>query len=381
MITRILHLTKYMPEFPGGIERATHTMAVAGRNLGARVKIIGATPRPEERIVSGEMVDTQALPIVLKIGPVPFVPGFFGLARQLDEADIVHIHLPNPTAELALLWYLRKRRTARIVPIVHAPIVRWPSFARLWMRWIHGALLKRSHAVIFQSPQLADYLGGYRKAIHPRPVHVLPYGVPVPPRFVSPADQPRAEGPIRLLSIGRLVAYKGFDLLLEAMSQVKQDWTLTIAGQGPEGDSLKRQVDRLGLTSRVQLIERIPDGEKHQLLSRCDLFVLPSQTVAESFGIVIGEAFAHGKAVVTTDLKTGVAFLARGGECGAVVPTHSPGRLADALEGLILDEARRKEAGRKNREFWKRELAPETFQRRYAQIVQQVSARSWPMAS
>ena len=71
MTLRIIHLTKYMPEFPGGIERATHTMATAGKAAGARVTVIGATPRPEERIVTGEAVDTVALPIALKIATAP----------------------------------------------------------------------------------------------------------------------------------------------------------------------------------------------------------------------------------------------------------------------------------------------------------------------
>ncbi len=383
MMLRILHLTKYMPEFPGGIERATHTMALAGKACGAKVKIIGATPRPEERIVTGETVDSLALPIVAKLGSVPVVPGFFHLKPYLDEADIVHIHLPNPTAELALLWYLRNRPAngPRIIPVVHAPMVRWRRFAMLWERWVHFNLLRKSDAVIFPSPQLAEFLEGYRHAIAPKPVHILPFGIPAPGNHGQDTARPRSNGPIRLLAIGRLVPYKGFDVLLEAVSQIKLDWALTIAGQGPEHESLKNQIDRLGMTSRVQLIERIPEADKHALLSRADILVMPSQTVAESFGLVMGEAFAHGKPVVTTNLQTGVAFLARNGECGAVVPVRSPGRLADAIEALILDEKRRKTAGQANYAFWQRELAPETFHRRYAEIVAAMLARRLAKAS
>ncbi len=382
MMLRILHLTKYMPEFPGGIERATHTMAIAGKACGAKVRIIGATPRPEERIVAGDPVDSVALPIVAKIGSVPFVPGFFNLKGLLDEADIVHIHLPNPTAELALLWYLRNRPAngPRIIPVVHAPMVRWRNLARLWERLVHGRLLRQSDGVIFPSPQLAEILVNYRNAVAPKPVHILPFGIPVPS---SPNHEPRPHtgGPVRLLAIGRLVPYKGFDVLLDAVSQIKLDWALTIAGQGPEHEALKAQIDRLGITNRVQLIERIPEAEKHALLSRCDVFVMPSQTVAESFGLVMGEAFAHGKPVVTTDLNTGVAFLARQGACGAVVPVRSPGRLADAIESLIVDEKRRRKAGQGNLEFWQRELAPETFHRRYGEILAATLASKLAKAS
>jgi glycosyltransferase involved in cell wall biosynthesis len=383
MTPRVLHLTKYMPEFPGGIERATHAMALAGKACGAKVKIIGATPRPEERIVSGDPVDTLALPIAAKIGSVPIVPGFFQLRSHLDEADVVHIHLPNPAAELGLLWYLRNRRTGgpRIIPVVHAPMVRWVRFARLWERWIHWNLLKRSDGVIFPSPQLADIMEGYRKAIDPKPVHIVPFGVKAPDRVVHPTLASRLGGPIRLLAIGRLVPYKGFDVLIRAVSQIQLEWTLTIAGQGPEHQNLRALIDSLGITSRVQLTERVPEAEKHALLSRCDILVMPSQSAAESFGLVAAEAFSHGKPVVTTDLKTGVAFLARGGQCGAVVPVRSPGRLADAIEHLMLNEEARLRAGAANLEFWRKELSPETFHRRYAEVLSAILAPRLAQAS
>ncbi len=371
MKLRILHLTKYMPEFPGGIERATHSMAIAGKAYGATVKIVGAMPRPEERVVAGESVDCLALPIAAKFGSVPFVPGFFQLKRHLDEADIIHIHLPNPTAELALLWYLRNRpaKGPRVIPIVHAPMVRWRHLARLWERIVHQRLLRNSDAVIFPSPQLAEYMVGYRQAIEPKPIYILPFGIPAPDHHEQDLSQPRMGGPVRLLAIGRLVPYKGFDILIEAVAQLKHAWTLTIAGQGPERKALKNQIDRLGLTSRVQMIERIPEPEKHALLARCDILLMPSQTVAESFGLVMGEAFAHGKPVITTDLNTGVAFLARQGACGVVIPVRSPGRLADAIETLIVDEPRRLRAGAANLEFWQKELSSQTFHRRYGEIV------------
>lgn len=383
MRTRIIHLTKYMPEFPGGIERATHTMAVAGQAAGARVTIIGATPRPEERIVTGESVDTIALPIAFKIANVPIVPGFFKIGALLDEADLVHIHLPNPSAELALLWYLARRphQRPKIVPVVHAPMMRFPHLAEVWERLFHRNLLRHSDGVIFPSPQLAEYLRSYQRAIGRKPVHILPFGIPAPPKLTPDPYSPRHGGPVRLLAIGRLVPYKGFDTLIRAVSHIRQEWALTIAGQGPEEESLKSLIDGLGLTSRIQLIERIPEAEKHALLSRCDILIMPSQTAAESFGLVMGEAFAHGKAVITTDLNTGVAFLARGGKCGAVVPVRSPGRLADAIERLIQNEDQRIEAGKANLDFWKQELAPETFQRRYAELVARTTAPSLLKAS
>lgn len=364
---RILHLTKYLPSFNGGIERATQTMADAGRAAGSAVTIIGAG---DPRAAEGHP-DWVALPIAFHVGPVPVVPDYFRLAKHLDQCDLVHIHLPNPVAELALLWYVKT--TSRpvpleIVPIWHAPIIRWPRLGRIWNLTIQRWLFRASRLVLVASPQLAQ-MGS---ASCPRtPFREIPFGIP------SSLEEPKFSellnaDPFHIVTIGRLVGYKGFDRLIEALARLPGSWRLTIVGAGPERDALHRLAIHLGVWGRINWVENATEEEKNRLLAECQLFVLPSQTNAECFGLVVGEAFAHGKPVVTTDLPTGLAFLSRSGECGAVLPVGSTGALTRAIQQLRSDAMGRIRAGRGNYAFWQKELSPSVFHERYRLFLREI---------
>lgn len=127
-------------------------------------------------------------------------------------------------------------------------------------------------------------------------VTVIPNFSRVPP--VAAARRPQSE-PLRLLTYGRCVHKKGFDVLLKAMKVLVDrgvDVRLTIGGIGPEEDALNRLAEELGLTERVKLGVWIDDIVT--ALDEVDIFVLPSRD--EPFGIVMLEAMARGLPVVTT---------------------------------------------------------------------------------
>ncbi len=361
---RILHLTKFLPSFAGGIERATSGLADAGTSTGAVVTIVGAQMVPADSLPK----DWLALPIAFRVGPVPVVLGYFRLARLFDQSDLIHVHLPNPVAEVALLAYLLRRcgkQKAQIVPVWHAPMARWPRIGALWSKTIHRLLYRFSHTVLVASPQLAR-MG---KKIHATTAfHVLPFVIPSTekaPKFSNLLDTDS----FHVAAVGRLVPYKGFNRLLEALSRLEGNWRLTLVGSGPQSGPLKSLAARLGIADRVVWRQDADDAEKDRILADCQLFVLPSQTQAECFGLVVGEAFAHGRPVVTTDLSTGLAFLAREGKCGATIPVGSTEALTAALAELRDDGFSRLRAGRANYAFWKRELSPHVFEARYRSFL------------
>jgi glycosyltransferase involved in cell wall biosynthesis len=109
----------------------------------------------------------------------------------------------------------------------------------------------------------------------------------------------REPGPLRLLSYGRYVEKKGFDLLLKAFRGVLDaglDAVLLIGGKGPELHKLNALCEKLGLTGKVNLGVWLDDVTS--FLDQSDLFVLPSRD--EPFGIVMLEAMARGVPIVTT---------------------------------------------------------------------------------
>lgn len=151
---------------------------------------------------------------------------------------------------------------------------------------------------------------------------VLPNGID-PTRF-CPAG-PRAEGDY-ILFVGRLVPYKGVEVLLRALALLRPGLPLRVVGDGPLRPGLEAMARRLGVA--VEFLGHLPDERLPELYRGARLTVLPSVTGQEAFGISLIESMACGTPVVASDLP-GVAEVARVG--GRVAP---PGD-AHALAGQV----------------------------------------------
>jgi glycosyltransferase involved in cell wall biosynthesis len=205
------------------------------------------------------------------------------------------------------------------------------------------ATLRRSAAILVASP---DYLES-STVLQPfrRICHVVPYGFePVASARIDPrvvAELRSRYGPRLVLGVGRLTTYKGFEYLVRAMAEV--DARLLIVGEGPCRASLQRLVSTLRLEDRVALLGAVPDVAPYY--DACDLFVLPSISRNEAFGLVQLEAMAAGKPVVNTTIGSGVAYACPPGLCGQAVPPADPAALAAAIRRLLADPDLRRTLG------------------------------------
>jgi len=168
-----------------------------------------------------------------------------------------------------------------------------------------------------------------------------------------------SNGPRRVLSVGRLIARKGHRTLIEAMSRVP-DARCTIVGEGPLESELRETIDRLGLGDRVGLAGGLGDDDLLEAFARSDCFVLPNRDDpatgdTEGFGIVFGEAAAHGLPVVG-GLAGGTAHSIRDGETGLRVDGRDPAAVADAIVSIFGDPARTRAMGESARRFAQSEL-------------------------
>jgi glycosyltransferase involved in cell wall biosynthesis len=158
--------------------------------------------------------------------------------------------------------------------------------------------------------------------------------------------------PVRLVSVGRAVAKKGYGDLLEALALLPRDlaWRLDHIGGGPERRRLMRRADRLGLSGRIEW--RGPQAQDAVLaaLREADLFVLASRIAKggdrDGLPNVLMEAQSQGLACVATEVS-GIPELVQSGETGLLVPPGEIEALAGALAALIADPARRAEFGRR----------------------------------
>ncbi|MFI6324744.1 glycosyltransferase family 4 protein [Nonomuraea sp. NPDC050556] len=170
----------------------------------------------------------------------------------------------------------------------------------------------------------------YRALLPGTPIVRIPNAV----HTVDP--QPSAQEHPIVVTAGRLVPQKGFDLLVEAFGALAarhQKWQLRIFGTGPRRAELKAQIDALGLAERVRLMGRTRDMEDE--LSRASIYVLSSRF--EGQPMVMIEAMTHALPVVAFDCPTGPADVLTDGVTGVLVPPQDAAGLSAALERLIAD--------------------------------------------
>jgi rhamnosyl/mannosyltransferase len=290
-----------------------------------------------------EVVDGIAVTRVASHGRVRATSIAPGYLRELSTtpADVVHLHAPNPTAELALLAAPRSPRTALVVTW-HSDVVRQRVLGRLY-RPVSRRLLARADAVCVATPNHVTASAILRD--YARKCRTCGFGVDLDAlradaREVAAVRARFGPRPI-VLGVGRLVYYKGFEVLLEAMAGL--DATLVVAGDGPLRPALEARLHALGLAGRATFVGEQDDVRP--LFAACDVFVLPSTERSEAFGIVQLEAMAFGKPVVSTRLGTGVDWVNVHGLTGLTVPPRDAAALREALATLVGSPALRARLG------------------------------------
>ena len=105
----------------------------------------------------------------------------------------------------------------------------------------------------------------------------------------------------------------------------------------------------MGLAGRVRFYGEVDDESLVNWYRKADVFVLPSNSRAEAFGLVLEEAMASGLPCISTELGTGTSFVVKDGETGFVVPPENPEALAGVLKKLFQDANLRKRMGNAGR--------------------------------
>jgi lipopolysaccharide/colanic/teichoic acid biosynthesis glycosyltransferase len=195
--------------------------------------------------------------------------------------------------------------------------------------------LRRASRIIVSSPALkqhADALASFSD----RTV-VIPFGLPTPAVDPAPDEsirqvRARWNGPI-VLFVGRLVPYKGVDVLLRAMTRVRA--AAVIVGDGPLRGELEQQASTFGVADRVFFLGSLSEETLARWYQHCELLALPSTTRAEAFGLVQLEAMARGKPVVSTRIESGVPWVNDHGTTGLTVPPGDSDALGKAIAEIL----------------------------------------------
>ncbi|MBP0967099.1 MAG: glycosyltransferase [Oscillospiraceae bacterium] len=305
------------------------------------------------------------------------LPYFGDFRRKVMLADTVELHLPFPLADLALLLSGYK---GRVVVAWHSDVVRQKLMLRLYkplMKW----LLKRADAILVATQAHIDsspYLRDFREKCVIVPYGIDPAAYEQRPHLTPLQNHLHDKTAKKILFTGRLVYYKGADVLLEAFAKTRENAELFLAGNGVLEQELKEKAAFLGIAERVHFLGRRMTPELRDMFADCDMFVLPSVANSEAFGIVQLEAMVYGKPVINTALPTGVPLVSLHGETGLTVPPADPEALAQAMDTLLSDDALRAQYGKAARERVLREFSLDTVMRKTRAVLLPADAQKQP---
>jgi rhamnosyl/mannosyltransferase len=339
---RVLHVGKFYPPVPGGMERIVESLCQAVRG-DIESSVLAFHTDSETLIDHVDGIPVRRVGTMATVGSVAIAPGFAPALRGADQ-DLIVLHEPNPWA---LVSFAIARPSPPLAIWYHSDVVRPALQYKLFYHPLVRAVYGRARRIIASSPPLAENaeaLAPYRDKIA-----VVPFGIDSSAWTPTAATCRRAQEirarharPIVLFA-GRHVAYKGVDVLLRALQQVEAD--AVIAGDGPRRRDWRALSQQLGLGARVHFPGEVSPDELAALYHACDVFALPSVTRAEAFGYVQLEAMACGKPVVSTTVASGVPWVNRDGETGLTVPPGDADALARALRTLLADDVLRVKMG------------------------------------
>jgi glycosyltransferase involved in cell wall biosynthesis len=376
---RILHLGKFFPPYPGGIERHLADLGTAQAAAGLAVAaLVHASPgdrTPRRWVEHGLRI--EAVPCHGQLVFAPLSPSWpLRLRRLLRDfrPDLLHVHVPNPSA----FWLLASRAARRLPWVVHWHADIPQDSGRLGLQLGYPLYRRFEHALNARAARIVATSEPYLQASAAlRPwrdrCRVIPLGIGA----AAPAapDAPAwPAGGLRLLAVGRLSYYKGFDVLLDALARVPAA-SLLLIGDGELAAPLRAQVARLGLGARVRFAGKVDDATLEAAYRACDLFCLPSIDRAEAFGIVLLEAMRAGRALLASDIPgSGVGSVVRAGETGELVPPRDVEALAKALAGFAAEPAKLAAYGSAARHCWERDYRIDAVTQQWTALYRDVLA-------
>jgi glycosyltransferase involved in cell wall biosynthesis len=285
-------------------------------------------------------------------------------ARTRPNATLAFFGAPS-----GMIAYLLKKRF-QIPYIVSLRGGDVPGFRPYDFRIYHKllapflqAVWRNSESVVANSQGLRDLARAFDSRFE---IPIIPNGVDLDV-YTSPQ---RSWQPPLILSVGRLVYQKGFDLGLRALARLKHlDWQWHIAGDGPEMDALKSLARDQGIGDRVVFLGWQSREELIQCYKQSNIFLLASRH--EGMPNAVLEAMASGLPVIASRIA-GNEELVIHEKTGLLVESENIASLTAALHGLIEDPSRAEQLGAASRQRVEASFGWENTAMQYAALLEKV---------
>jgi glycosyltransferase involved in cell wall biosynthesis len=338
---KVLQLCKFFPPFKGGMESVVFELSEGLTQHGMHVQVLCANTEnhtcvdttlggyPVTRAAAwGRWLSTSMSPALLA-----------HTKKMCGEVDLIHVHMPDPMAALALWWAKPRARNTKLVVHWHSDVVRQRLAMQLYQP-LQNWLLRRADAVVATSAVYAEsspWLQPWKHKTVVIPIGISPAAAAIHPEEVQQLKQ-RFNAQHIVLSLGRMTYYKGFEVLIEAAAQLPPGCVIVVGGVGELLQQHRAQVVQRGLSSKIFFIGHIAEQDLATYFAAASVFCLASTQRAEAYGVVLLEAMAMGKPLTTTRIPgSAVSWINQHDVTGLTVPVGNACALAQAIHRITTD--------------------------------------------
>ena len=364
---KLLHLYRaFYPEIEGGIPYLIKKFLEFPEIIISNDVLVAS--RDPTNSIFGRIISTKSYGSLFSI---PLSPRYFSTAlRILSSYDIIIAHTPYPIANLILLF---TRKNQKKIIFWHADIIKNKIF-KFILRPLITYSLHKSDAIIVGHNRIIDSTKILQK--FEKKCFVIPFPVDGDKFFCEQSNKIVN----RVVACGRLVKYKGLSNLIQAAKHLNAEFI--IIGEGPERHNLENEIIKLGLEKKIKLVGQISDDDKIAYLKSAAIFVFPSITEQETFGIAQLEAMAAGCAIINTNIRTAVPLIARDKLEALTIEPNNPTQLANNIQLLLNDNQLRLDLANAGIERVKKDFSKEKFQENVIQLMSKImnpdEHRQWP---
>lgn len=326
---RILEVVVRYPPYVGGVENSVYHLATRLARRGHEVRVVCADePRGAPAEVEG--VSVVRLPWRFKLANTNVCFGLWEALRG-EKADVIHTHVPTVFfAEMAAA-----AAEAMGIPLVvtyhNDPAGEGIKglMTGLYNRHRLPKVLEASSRIVVTNP----FYPHHSPVLDPDDPRLvcIPWGVEAE-RFQPPAEEPSPPMTVGFLSLLDVHhRYKGLEVLIQALAELPEV-RLRVGGGGNDRDWYRQLAGELGVADRVEFLGFVED--LNAFYGGCHVFALPSTDARrEGFGLVLLEAMACGRPVLTTPI-VGIAGDVEPRGVGLLVPANDSAALAAAIRNL-----------------------------------------------
>ena len=342
--TKITHITRYAYPHIGGIEAVISQINESLPDEQFEKEVICCSNKEKSSIENG--VKYNRCKFLFEFASNTISPEFIWKLSKVNT-DILHYHMPFIFAVIA--HFIARPKYKKLYITYHGAIVGYDKYMRpFWGLYKHfykiaDKIHVLSPTIINSDPILSE---------NKEKCEIIPFGINTNVKYneeeVENIKEKYGNKKI-ILVIGRLVKFKGFQIVIEAMKEI-DNAILLIIGDGPLKNDFEKYIEENNIKEKVVLLGAISDEKiKNNYIKACDIFILSSIRKSESFGIVQLEAMRLGKPIINTKLGTGVNYVSINGETGLTVEPKDSKELSRAINKLLQDDNLRENFGKSSK--------------------------------